>query len=130
MALRKRPPVLEGLPSVVKVGAHRLRFSLVTERSRPEIAGCNGLILFDTSEILLNRSFFEQALPQLAANVVQHEVTHAINWVYGVRDGSKEEVFCEQHTNGLIAFLHDNPEYARWLLRVISLPPTTPGGHK
>lgn len=111
-----RPAVLAGLPPAVKVGSVRLRFRVTSPRARPELVGNNGLCLFDERLILLDRAFFEAASPPQAANVVQHEVSHAICFVFGVNDGCEEEQFVERHTNGLIAVYHDNPKFAAWVV--------------
>lgn len=118
----KKPLVLDGLPPVVKVGSVRLRFIVTSPKRRRELFGNNGLCLFDEGQILLDREFFVKASPAQAANVVQHEVSHAINYVFGVTDDCTEEQFVERHTNGLMAVYHDNPDFAAWVVRAATAP--------
>lgn len=119
MATRK-PLLLRDLPGSIKVGSQRLRFRITSAKRFPEIFGCNGLCDYDRGLIYLERGFFVSASPTAAAEVVQHEVTHAINHVFGVADGMKEEKFTEQHTKGLVTVFHDNPQYARWFLNLVT----------
>jgi hypothetical protein len=49
------------------------------------------------------------------ANTFLHECLHAIHWVYGLHDDSTEEEFTNQGTNGLCAFIQDNPEAWAWI---------------
>lgn len=115
------PPELTGLPSAVKVGGHTIRFSLVDPQRKPFMRGLNGLLDFDAGRIYLSKEFFAQKPAKTrVAELVQHEVTHAINFVFGIDDDSTEEKFTTQHTTGLVAVLRDNPAYREWLFNTIA----------
>lgn len=112
--------VLKGLPTKVRVGQFTLKFQVVNETDHPDIKGSNGLTDFDNSVIYLHETFIGKNDAERTLNVVQHEVSHAINLVYGVSDESTEEQFVERNTNGLISFWIDNPKYEAWRRRLLN----------
>lgn len=66
--------------------------------------------------------------------IMLHEVTHAINWVYDIDDGSDEESIATAHGTAWSQFWLDNPRFERWLVytlarirraRRVDDPPTT-----
>jgi len=46
--------------------------------------------------------------------IVWHELTHAINWVYDITDGAREETIARKHGVAWSTFWMDNPHYVRW----------------
>ena len=60
--------------------------------------------------------------------IIHHEVTHAINWVYDVDSalsskwppGRKEEAVAAIHGRAWSQFWLDNPKYVRWYTHVVN----------
>jgi hypothetical protein len=105
--------VYNGLPRRVKIGQYTFRVLISKHSESPDLEHCDGLTDFEKFRIYLDES-----LPrQRAINVVQHEFTHAINWVYGVDDGAEEEHITTQHTNGLIEMWVSNPKVMNWFVK-------------
>jgi hypothetical protein len=102
--------VFNGLPRRVKIGQYTFRLSISTPTETPILEGCDGITNFENFRI-----YFDDTLHrQRAVNVVQHELIHAINWVYGVNDGAEEEHITTQVTNGLVEMWMSNPKVVSW----------------
>lgn len=108
------PDVFRTLPRRIAIGAYTFRVKLVPaghEKLKDEDSDSDGMTVFDEQCIYLCSSL---ALHR-ALNVVQHEVSHAINWVNDVSDESTEEEFVTRNTNGLVEVQMRNPRYVRWV---------------
>lgn len=102
----------KGLPRRIHVG-HACFRVVIADESNEFLEDADGCAVFHEFRIYLREN-----LPlQLAVNVVQHEVTHCINWVYGVTDDSTEEQFTNQHTNGLQEVWLRNPRLLNWQVK-------------
>lgn len=109
--------VYNGLPRRVKIGAYTFRITITNEEKCSDLVDCDGITVFENFRIYL-----DETLPrQRAINVVQHELTHAINWVYGIDDGAEEEHITTQHTNGLIEMWVSNPKVFNWTAKNLRL---------
>ena len=102
-----------GLPRRVRIGQYTFRISLTTAEKNAILTDCDGITDFESFRIFLD----ENLLRQRALNVVQHELTHAINWVYGIDDGAEEEHITTQHTNGLVEMWMSNPKVFNWIAK-------------
>lgn len=102
--------VFNGLPRRVKIGQYTFRLTVSTPTENPILEGCDGITNFETFRIYLDDTLHRQR----AVNVVQHELIHAINWVYGVNDGAEEEHITTQVTNGLVEMWMSNPKVVSW----------------
>lgn len=102
-----------GLPRKIRIGQYTFRITISNAEKHPVLDGNDGVTDFSQFRIYLDESLHRQR----AINVVQHELTHAINWVYGVADGSEEEHITTQHTNGLIELWISNPKVFGWFAR-------------
>lgn len=107
--------VYVGLPRKAKIGQYTFKIVLTTEEKNAELIDCDGLCDFEVFKIYLDEN-----LPrQRAINVVHHELTHAINWVYGIDDGALEEAITTQVTNGLCALWINNPKTFDWFVKSV-----------
>lgn len=109
--------VYHGLPRRIKVGQYTFRVLIGTPATYADLEGCDGITDFNKFRIYLH----EGIALQRAINVVQHELTHAINWVYGIDDGAEEEHITTQHTNGLIELWMSNPKVVNWFVKNLRL---------
>lgn len=109
--------VYHGLPRRIKVGAYTFRVLIGTPETYSDLEGCDGITDFEKFRIYLH----ENIARQRALNVVQHELTHAINWVYGIDDGAQEEHITTQHTNGLVELQMSNPKVINWIVKTLRL---------
>ncbi len=105
--------VFLGLPRRVKIGQYTFRIRISNPEESPDLEGCDGITDFETFRIYLD----ERMPLQRAVNVVQHELTHAINWVYGINDGADEEHITTQHTNGIVEMWISNPKVVNWFVK-------------
>lgn len=103
----------KGLPRRIHVGPTTFRVVICRADDSAYLEDADGCCVFDEFRIYLR-----DTLPlQRAVNTVIHEVTHAINWVYGVTDDSTEEQFTTQHTNGLLEVWIRNPRLLNWKVK-------------
>jgi hypothetical protein len=105
--------VFTGLPRRVKIGQYTFRVLVSNATEAPILEDCDGITDFETFRIYVDESLHRQR----AVNVVQHELTHAINWVYGISDGAEEEHITTQHTNGQIELWVSNPKVVNWFVK-------------
>lgn len=102
-----------GLPRRIKVGQYTFRLMVTNPTEQPDLENCDGLTDFNKFHIYLDETMRRQR----AINVVQHELIHAINWVYGVNDGAEEEHITTQVTNGLVEMWMSNPKVVNWFVK-------------
>lgn len=115
-----KPPtrdVFKGLPRRIHVGPHTYRVVVSTELEDKDLVDCNGMSYHEDFKILLN----ENMSSQLAAEIVQHEVSHCVNMVYGVEDGATEEFMVTQHSKGITEVWLRNPRLHNWMVKTIRL---------
>lgn len=107
--------VYKGLPRRVHVGGYTFRVAISTSDACEHLVDADGMCVFSELRIYLRADLDLQ----LAVNTVQHEVTHAINFVYGVTDDSTEEQFTTQHANGQTEVWLRNPRLMNWQVKQI-----------
>jgi hypothetical protein len=117
--MNRRLPIQEGLPKTVKIGAYRMRIAFTSHRTLPDMKFLNGLCDFDNGVIHINRDHARNHSPDRVLTTILHEIGHAINHVYGVRDESGEEGFVTGFSIGFVAFMIDNPSFHHWMNRII-----------
>lgn len=105
--------IFNGLPRRIKVGQYTFRIVVTLPSENPDLNDNDGITDFETFRIYLHQNMHRQR----AVNVVQHELIHAINWVYGVDDGAEEEHITTQVTNGLVEMWLSNPKVLSWLTK-------------
>jgi hypothetical protein len=106
--------IFKGLPRRMQVGA--FVFRVLLESSEHELlAEAFGRCDTDNRRIYVRQDMDAE----LALNTVVHELSHAVNWVYGVNDDSTEEQFTGQHTNGLIDLWMRNPRLVLWITKTL-----------
>lgn len=105
--------VFTGLPRRIRVGQYTFRVVVAGAVENPDLEECDGITDFEKFRIYLN----ERLHRQRAVNVVQHELIHAINWVYGIDDGVTEEHITTQITNGLVELWLSNPKVVTWVTK-------------
>lgn len=93
--------------------SHRFYAVVYTQGIETEGFACYGLCQFDKGEILID----ETLAPEHAAEILLHEVLHAIHNEAGLTDASTEEDFTTLGAKGLCRFIQDNPTAWRWLTR-------------
>ncbi|MBT2321271.1 hypothetical protein J7E62_02720 [Variovorax paradoxus] len=103
----------KGLPRRIHVGPTTFRVVVGTAELHPCLTDCCGITVFEEYRIYLHDGMLLQA----AVNTVIHEVSHAINWVYGVTDDSTEEQFVTQNSNGLVEVWMRNPRLLNWIVK-------------
>lgn len=111
------------LPRRIGIGAYTFRVQIVPA-DHPKLCqtgngerDCDGFT--DTEEMRIY--LWDGMSVSRVLNVMQHEVSHAINWVNNVFDGSEEETFVENNTNGLVEVQVRNPRYLTWVVRMVRL---------
>lgn len=108
--------LFRGLPRRFQIGSYTFRIKLVGHE-HPKLEGNNGMTYCEDAEIYV----FNGLQLVRCLEVVQHELTHAINWVYGVTDESTEEAFTTQHSKGLVELGMKNPKWKTWEARLLRL---------
>lgn len=107
--------VFKGLPRRVQVGPRTFRVVLTNADKTPDLDGNWGLTDDEQFRIYLH----EDMPAHMAAEIVQHEVSHCVNAVYGVDDDSTEEQFVTQHSRGLTEVWLRNPRLHNWIIKTI-----------
>lgn len=105
--------LFKGLPRRLQIGAYTFRVSVV-DQDHEKLAGNEGMTHFDEFRIYLHPKLGQRAL-----EVVQHEITHCVNWVYGIDDDSTEETFTTQHSKGLTELWMRNPRLWNWFAKTL-----------
>lgn len=109
---------MEKCPAKVWVGTSEFAIEFVppdNEHLRPseeDPNGNDGIALFDPNRILIANTL---PLSKLA-DIVHHELTHALNWEEDIEDGEDEEVITQKHGRAWSQFFIINPRYGRWWL--------------
>lgn len=99
------------LPQPIRVGPYTVKFVEIDpdEEHEEEVKDAWGFFDMRLQRICLDKELENN--PVLYAEVIMHEVQHAINEVYGVsEDGHKEEKMVTQGARGWTQVLKDNPE--------------------
>jgi hypothetical protein len=105
--------VFKGLPRRLHIGAHTYRVVLSSPAKCEDLVENHGVTDFENFKIYL-----DETMPaHLAATIVQHEVTHCINLLFGIDDDSTEETFTTQHSRGQIDFWIRNPRAFTWMAK-------------
>lgn len=102
--------VFNGLPGHVKVGAFVYRI-LVVPDDAPELQNADGL-----TDLNLFRVYVRAGLTQRAIEIVLHELSHCVAWVYGLPARAAEETFVTLNARGQAELFLRNPELLGWLL--------------
>lgn len=114
----KLPPKLKLGPHVWTFGWHEGKQKINDELTEE----CCGLTSPDHLKIT-----FEKALKKkpatYQAEVVVHEVQHAINSVYGVTDDSTEEAVAEACGRGWLQLIVDHPEFIQYVQELVKPKP-------
>lgn len=105
--------IFTGLPRKVHIGAYTFRIHVVRS-DHPRLEKRPGRTDLSTQEVYIDRD-----LVQLAIEIVQHELTHCINWVYGLHDNSREETFTHRHSTGFADLVTRNPKYLVWMIGAV-----------
>lgn len=105
-------------PKRLRIGHRFYAVKYVDAIEADDGSACNGLCVFDRSEILILQSL----TPDVMAEIVLHEVLHAVHWEAGLTDDSDEEAFTNLTAKALCRFYQDNPTATRWLMRSLQPP--------
>src|SRR4051812_48409118 len=94
----------------------------VVAPDHPVLAECDarGHTLFDNSggtTILISNALGISAFLE----VVIHEITHVINFLWDIDDGAEEEAMATAHGEAWAMLLVANPAYQRWLTRTVNM---------
>lgn len=100
------------LPSKLWVGTHEFSLALVANDD-PALEGAYGMTVLDddTPSILVAGGIGTRKVLEVAL----HEITHAINWVHGIKNRTPEEQIATLHGLAWSQVLLDNPRFQRWL---------------
>lgn len=104
------------LPLPVKVGPYLIRFKWMDEgpETGDDVEVDLGQFDMDKENIMLHPILVER--PTFYLEVVLHELTHAINEVYGVsEDHHSEEKMTKQQARGWAQVVKDNPAFWEWI---------------
>lgn len=102
----------EKFPKKLWIGTFEVPVHFVpADHEALEEATLNGCAVFDPS----TEVYFCASLPLTKLlEIVHHELTHIVNYVADIEDGTSEEDICEAHGKVWSAFWINNPRYARW----------------
>jgi hypothetical protein len=106
--------VFKGLPRRILIGPYAFRISIVDEGD-PVLDGNDGMSVIGKFRIYLPRTLAFQR----CAEVVHHEISHCVNWVYGVGDDSSEEHFVTQNSKGVVETRLRNPRLDNWMNKTL-----------
>lgn len=109
--------VYESMPKKVRIGFQSYEIRIMDKDS-----GDINLICGSSHALKQVITITDQMVPQQVANTFLHEVIHAIHHVYGLqhREDPSEEEYTNLTTNGLSAFIQDNPEAMLWIMDSLS----------
>lgn len=109
--------IWEGLPRRLRVGQYAFKVVFLATDDHPKLEGSPARTVMGLDEytIYLHRGMTWQR----AAEVVLHEVQHAVNWVRDITDRSKEEEFVTENAAGLTEVFIHNPKFHDWHCREI-----------
>lgn len=104
------------LPRFAVIGKWRFSIEIAHPKDVSDLEDAYGLMYPAEQRIVIRAG-----LPnKLFLNTLCHELTHAVNWVYGVTDESDEEAFTERHTDGYLQFRLDNKRLDNWITRAVN----------
>jgi hypothetical protein len=115
------------LPPRVKLGPHRWRFGW---HEGPQDSGdgepqkCWGQNHLDSLKITFDKTLRRQP-PTFQAEVVVHEVQHAVNSVFGVVDELCEEEITDRSARGWLQLIAENPEFIEYVRNLAITPDET-----
>lgn len=108
------------LPKKVEVGTYEFPIQIVSAGDARLDGDADGITYFGAEGEPARCILIAGRLgPKRTLDVVMHELTHAINWVTGVDDGTTEEGIADAHGRAWVALLLDNPRFVRWLNYVL-----------
>jgi hypothetical protein len=123
---------LTPLPKPVRIGPHQWRFVWVTPTPAAPVETAQfaadpapratadedawGWCSYGDHMIQLHPELARR--PSLFAEVLWHEVGHAINHIYGVKDGQDEEEFTTQSARGWLQVFRDNRHFFTYIGRL------------
>lgn len=126
------------LPRRVWVGSYEFSMRLVdpTDKMLLDCKGVasSGMSTFDHDGEGYGIWVSEMMALRTRLEIVMHEITHAINFAYDVKNRSAEETIAEKHGHAWSQFWLDNPRFERWFVytlaairkeRRVDDPPTT-----
>jgi hypothetical protein len=108
-----------GLPRKFKIGQYTYRLRFVSAAEYDGLSDAYGVCDHDALRIYVSTEPSCAENPERLLNTVQHELTHAINHVWGIDDDTNEENMTGFHTNGTVALWLDNPKYLLWVRRLL-----------
>lgn len=104
------------LPGKIWVATHEFRLEVVPrsheslQPAEPGEPDSDGITVFDKQVIFLA----DDMSTPLELETIWHEITHVVNWVYEIEDGTDEERICDKHGKAWTQFWIANPRFARW----------------
>jgi hypothetical protein len=107
------PSLTKLLPTRLWIGTYEF-YLMSVPRTHPKLDGDADGITYtgDDGNLICIASHLDA---RRMLEVVLHEVTHAINWVNDIEDGTDEEDVATKHGHAWSALLLDNPRFQRWL---------------
>lgn len=111
--------LLKGMPRTLTIAGNGFTVSVVEPTEENGMLGLEGLTIPDEGKIQISAEHLRTSPPVRVLTTVIHEVSHAINCLFGVEDESTEEQFVTQHSVGLVAFLLQNPRFEAWRRRLL-----------
>ncbi len=105
------------LPKCVWVGTYEFPMGFV-DAADPRLDEANGMC--ETGEGETRIWIAARMGLRKTLEIVIHEITHAINWVYDIDDGVDEEDIATKHGAAWSQFFLDNPKYQRWLAYTVN----------
>jgi hypothetical protein len=107
--------VFKGLPRRVQIGARTYRIRVTDQSECADLEDSYGMTYHEEFRVALHKD-----MPaHLATEIVQHEISHCINAVYGVDDESTEEQFVTQHSRGMAELWMRNPRLLNWFVKTV-----------
>jgi hypothetical protein len=113
-------PAPAGVSGSIKIGHYDFR---VRWFSREEEAADANVGYCDTDH--LEFGFSRRLEPTHMAEIVIHEVTHAIWYLRKLPARATEEMVCEHHGIGVTQVWRDNPEFFRWWNSLLTMRRST-----
>jgi hypothetical protein len=110
--------VYETMPKKVRVG-----FSTYEIRIMDKDSGDINGICGSSHAIKQVITITDQLVPQQVANTFLHEIIHAVHHQFGLMQREtppSEEEWTNLTTNGLSAFMQDNPDAMLWIMETLS----------
>jgi hypothetical protein len=115
------------LPPRIKLGPHRWRFGWHEGDVKDDDGDAMkawGLNQLDSLKITFDKRLKKQP-PTFQAEVVVHEVQHAINAVFGVVDDLQEEDITDRSARGWLQIIAENPDFITYVRELAIAPDET-----